>query len=187
MEQDNHIMIDLESLGLRQDAAIISIGAAKFDIEKGVVTSVFHQNIIWEDALRYGKAEQETVEWWSNQTGPAKESLDKPARRLLVDVFDDFEKWMESNPVVWGNGACFDIAKLERIYEGWNKPHPWFFQDTRDLRTINQFAKELVDYGIRDRAFVGTKHNAVDDAVNAALYVAEAHRKIKAAITIGLD
>lgn len=179
MEQENNIMIDLETLGLKQDAAIISIGAAKFNIETGEILKIYHANIKWESSLKYGNAEPNTVAWWQEQTGPAKEALTKPAQEEMTLVIANFISWMGMDPVVWGNGACFDIAKLEHYFEKVGEPHPWNFKNTRDVRTIDYLGKNIFNYGLSNREFVGVKHHPVDDAVNTAKYVSEIYQQLK--------
>ena len=178
-EKSNHIMIDLETLGLKQDAAIISIGACKFNILTGKIISVFHGNIKWESALKYGNAEPSTVTWWQQQTGTAKDALTTPAQEDSEQIMEKFVSWMESDPIVWGNGACFDIAKLEHWFEKIDIRHPWFYRDTRDVRTIDQLGREIINFGISDREFTGTKHHPVDDAVNTAKYVSQVYQSLK--------
>lgn len=178
MERDNHILIDLETLGLQQDAAIIAIGAVRFDPRTGQLMDKFHANILWDTALRYGKAEPNTVAWWQGQSGAAKDALLDPEQRDIDTVFDEFIEWMGADPVVWGNGACFDLGKLEHLCESSGRPHPWFYRDTRDVRTIDQLGRELLGYGAADQTFVGVKHHPVDDAMNTATYVIQVYQQL---------
>lgn len=178
MEQDNHNLIDLETLGLKQDAAIISIGVAKFNIETGKIQKIFHGNIKWDSALKYGNAEPSTVAWWQQQTGTAKEALATPAQEDSEQIMKSFVSFLGIDPIVWGNGACFDLGKLEHWFEKNSQPHPWFYRNTRDVRTMDQLGRDILNFGISDQEFIGTKHHPVDDAVNTARYVSQVYRSL---------
>ncbi len=182
-DEDN-IMIDLETLGLKQNAPIIAIGAVRFDIKNGNVGDIFHQNIIWASALKYGVADPQTVAWWRSQNQAAKDALTSPAQLPIEEVMTNFRTWLGSDPTVWGNGACFDLAKLEHYFELQDEKHPWFYRSTRDVRTVDMLGRQLFNHGITDQNFEGVKHHPVDDAVNTARYVYNIYNMIHTASMI---
>jgi DNA polymerase III epsilon subunit-like protein len=184
VEQDDDIMIDLETLGLKQDAAIIAIGAVRFNIETGEIGDRFHQNILWESALKYGASSPSTVTWWGNQSQAAKDALLSPAQLPIEDVMNSFREWLGPDPIVWGNGAVFDIAKLEHYFDMKEEMHPWFYRNTRDVRTIDMLGRRIFKRGISDQTFEGIKHHPVDDAVNTARYVHDTYNIIRLASMI---
>lgn len=171
----DHFMIDLETLGLRYDAAIISIGAVRFDISTGEILQEFHQNIEWASALKYGKAEDETVAWWAHQSTAAKYGLNHPAPQESENVLEDFTEFLGTECIVWGNPSTFDISKLEYRFLHIN---PWEYWSIRDVPTYKQIGDELCNYNIKEIPFVGTKHNALDDARHAAKFVSEIYMRI---------
>jgi DNA polymerase III epsilon subunit-like protein len=168
-------MIDLETLGLQYNAAIISIGAVQFDISTGEMITKFHQNIEWASALQYGDADPDTVAWWSKQSTAAKYGLEHPKQRPSDEVFNEFAEFLGDDPIVWGNPSTFDISKLEYRFLHIN---PWEFWNIRDVMTYKQLGDELCNYDARKIPFEGTKHNAMDDAVHAAKYVSEIYQRI---------
>lgn len=174
----DHFMIDLETLGLRYDAAIISIGVVRFNLATGEELATFHENITYESALEYGKAETETVHWWSQQSDEAKAGLDNPAKRPSIDVFSDFARFLGTECIVWGNPATFDITKLEYRYNGVN---PWIYYNTRDMQSYYELG-ELLGIMSKNIPFEGTKHNALDDARHQVKYVSKIYQVIAKAV-----
>ncbi len=179
MAQDNNVFIDLETLGLRQDGAIISIGAVKFNIDKSKITDTFHRNFIWATSLKYGSSEPGTLAWWGNQSAEAKAALESPAQVDIDEGMEEFREWLGVAPIVWGNGALFDIGKLEYYFESKEERHPWDFRSTRDNRTVAAIGNRYFADPYNTTDFKGTAHNPVDDARHTALYVCRILNKIR--------
>lgn len=165
-----HVMIDLESMGVKPDSAIVSIGAVVFDPRANKVSDkVFYTELEWEDQGRL--INQETKEWWHS------DKVSNEARDALYG-FDDLEhqlkalaEWLPKDCKVWGNGATFDISMLEDAYDQYSIPIPWDFWNIRDMRTIKDMYESL--RGGLDRKSGGTLHNALHDAIFQAEYVCE--------------
>lgn len=170
----DHFMIDLETLGLRYDAAIISIGAIRFNIATGEELGSFHNNITYESALKYGKAETETVKWWSQQSKAAKAGLEDPVPRSAANVMNDFTTFLGTGCIVWGNPSVFDISKLEYWYQG---NHPWNYYHVRDMYSYYELG-ELLGINAKNIPFEGTKHNALDDARHQVKFVSKIYQVI---------
>lgn len=176
MEQVTDISIDLETLSTAQDAAILSIGATKFNRHTGEIGETFYIEVDIDDAMKYGSVSGSTLAWWMQQGDSAK--------RLFRDAGADVDnlKWSLYHALhqlhtfidenyggvcVWGNGATFDISILEHAYSGVGFKEPWAFWNIRDLRTLVDAASELgFDKGAIQ--FAGTAHNAKDDAIHQA-------------------
>ena len=64
-----HIMIDVESLGTRADAVILSLGAVKFDLTSGKIDDQgFYASISIDSNQELGRRIQEdTLLWWLKQ------------------------------------------------------------------------------------------------------------------------
>lgn len=164
-----HVMIDLETLGTGPYAVILSVGAREFDPVNMNIGRGYYQNVD-RDSQGRRSVSQKTVDWWEKQSQEAKDALKKDT--LPLDrVLSDFRKWLPKEPIVWGNGATFDITILGTAY-GLNKT-PWKFRDVRDMRTIK--ALKLIDDD--SVTFKGTLHNALDDATWQAEYVCRALNK----------
>ena len=164
-------MIDLETMGKRFDAPILSIGAVLFDIESGRITESFYRAIDVEDAFRWGRADGDTVRWWMKQSEAARADA-VSGLGTLGEALADLAALYPARAPVWGNGPTFDISILEYGYArvGANGRPPWAFWDVRDCRTMKDLGDAL---GFRVPKIAGTAHNALDDATHQAKWVSE--------------
>lgn len=177
---DNHLMVDLETLGVKAGSAILSIGAVVFDPDKKLPkkipeNKIFYQNIEIKTSLAAGfTIDQETVDWWKEQPKAAQDILktDKiPVQKALLNFRIFFIK--NKLQFIWSQGSSFDVALLEDGYRKIEMGFPWRYTNSRDTRTIFDLAK------IRCDRKAGMKHYALDDAINQARSIQEAYRIIK--------
>jgi len=157
-----HIMVDLETMGTRPDAPIISIGAVKFDTRG--IESEFYRNVDLQTSIDGGAVlDARTVQWWMQQSDEARAALTGEAESLSVVLYQ-FREWMKPHNIdgVWGNGASFDNVILTEAYRRLNMEPPWPFYIDRCYRTV----KNLYPAVKIDRK--GTHHNALDDAKSQA-------------------
>jgi DNA polymerase III epsilon subunit-like protein len=157
-------MIDLETMGLRPNAAIVSIGVTHFDATQ--IIDRFHTAVNLQSCIDAGLVtDQGTVDWWATQSQEARSSWDVPDAPPLMDAlksFGDFVRRHSSyiNDVCpWGNGADFDLVLLVSAYRALDADPPWKFWNHHCFRTV----KNLFPKGGTVRR--GTHHNALDDAV----------------------
>jgi len=139
------VMIDLETLSTESSAAIISIGAVKFDPRGAIGTTgdgdpdymPFRQNIdlysLEEAGLHFGG---QTIKWWMEQSPEARESV-------LADAVDigtalsRFYVWFgDKSMPTWGNGAGFDNVILRNAYQKLGGQCPFKFSHDRCFRTM---------------------------------------------------
>lgn len=170
-----HIMIDLETMGQRFDAPVVSIGAVYFDPETGRLGDTFYAAIDITDAFRWGRPDGSTVKWWMGQDALARVAATE-GEELLKSALERFSQWYAKSSPVWGNGATFDISILEYAYGRLGGKQPWQFWDVRDCRTIKDIGSHLkVDTKVQQ----GVAHNALDDAKSQARWVSEIWMKLK--------
>lgn len=152
-----HIMIDIETLALGADAAILSIGATTFawnwkytdralykELNSGSYRFYDRVNTDWYTEKINWNIDKDTLNWWDKEENKsaAKESLYGTA--TLPQVLEHFSNWMratqkhfpDSKICVWAKGANFDIAILEYSYRKLSLPVPWHYRNIRCLRTI---------------------------------------------------
>ncbi len=165
MQNCNHAMIDLETLGQGYDAAFVSIGACLFNPDTGEIGSKYYRRVDWHDAIKAGSVDAATIKWWLDQSSEARKELLKPGIPLSI-MLTELSAWLSKGVQVWGNGATFDIAILEHAYQG---QEPWEYWQVRDVRTVVEMAKGIVSKDDVERE--GVAHNALDDAVYQANYV----------------
>jgi hypothetical protein len=180
-----HVMLDLETLSTRSDAAVLSIGAVKFDLEKvrmpvewlnepppsiaipGIIlprTGECFYTCVRDPG---GHTDLDTVLWWLQQGEDARQSQVNSARvpdSLLAGMLTAFRDWIGDCPV-WGNGASFDNTIMRGLFhrcgvECWN---PW--QD-RCYRTWKQGKPKMESRS-------GVYHNALADAYSQAAHMVQ--------------
>jgi len=179
-----HMMIDLETMGTRVDAPVLSIGAVMFEPSTGELGDEFYVAIDPESALLHGKLSGSTLKWWMAQSDAARKAAmagSVSAGNALADLESFYIGQGWSDIRVWGNGATFDISILEAQYYSWrgNKGAPWGFRNVRDCRTINELAVGLV--GDTPRPATNVAHNALDDAIYQAKWVSAAWQALRPA------
>lgn len=171
MSKFTDLMIDLETLGKRVNAAVVEVGAVFFNPETGELGDRFSEAIDFTDAMRYGKADGDTLKWWFRQSSQAQQNLIRGTKSAEV-VWSKFEKFAllhgkDVHP--WGNGATFDISKCEWQFGNvLGREAPWKFWLIQDCRTIKRAANGIVNYNDK---LEGVAHSALDDAIHQAKYV----------------
>jgi DNA polymerase III alpha subunit (gram-positive type) len=185
MEKRLDIMVDLETLGLGDDATIIQIAALAFDITNGEIIDSFEAYV--DIAKTELNADGSTIKWWLGTDKELFTDLILNGQVPLESALEDFSCWInglsqsEDDPFykdifLWGNGILFDNAKLKTQFEKHDQVYPIFYRNDRDVRTILELAihklgikeKELrgkLDKHLELKFKVGlTKHDALDDA-----------------------
>lgn len=163
-----HIMIDLETLSTRANAAIISIGAVKFTLGDGV-TDTFYVNIDPKTCKAAGlHVNKETIQWWMEQSKEARDALmiNQQPLDVALTEFSDWigDDWKKVMP--WGNGASFDISIMESAYHAIDMKYPWRYSNIMCYRTVMNLMG-LSNAKIR-ASENDTHHHALDDAMSQA-------------------
>ncbi len=179
------IMIDLETLATSPDAAILTIGAIRFDPfgddYKDPTCDKFYVKVDLDSCDRIGLATNEdTIAWWANQSKEAQDEAFDPNGRIdIVDAMNQLYKFCWGAKRVWSHGAGFDVIICENLFRKMGKAIPWQFWEVRDTRT-------LFDIGIDPKRPPVLKHHALEDAWNQAVGVQNIYRKLRTASS-GLD
>lgn len=163
-----HVMVDLETMGTGNEAAIVSIGAVKFDPMGSGIDDAFYVGVSLASSVAFGlKTDPGTVLWWMD----AERDLARKA--LLASDFVDLPTALEGVAMwigdkslpVWGNGATFDNVILRNAYIKVGFDCPWSFRDDRCYRTLKNLAPGI------DVPNVGTLHQALNDATAQAQHM----------------
>lgn len=74
-----HLMIDLETMGTRPTAAIVSIGAVFFDTESELLGDEFYERIELNSVIQHEETtlEADTIKWWLTQSSEARREIVK--------------------------------------------------------------------------------------------------------------
>lgn len=175
----NRIMLDLETMGNGPNAAILSIGAVRFDVDTGIVDA-FHNGISLASAMSTGGvADASTIEWWMGQSEEARKGVLARPQGLIEDVLYRFSMWATKDggvyvDEIWGNGATADNVWLANAYRRLDLEAPWTYKADRCFRTMRAMFQD-----VEEAEFVGTQHDALDDAKNQALHLIKILKHIK--------
>lgn len=188
----NHIMVDLETMATTADAAIISIGAVKFDLSSDRISDQgFYASVSLQSNIDYQRlvSEDTLVNFWmdDDKSGPAARRVFKEPKQGLDDALEAFIEWvydysddpqqraiLQNNQYIWCNGANFDEPILAHALTHCRLPIPWKFWNVRCVRTFKNLpgAKDVVI----PRA--GVHHNALADALTQAALVQAIYKKL---------
>ena len=159
-----HIMLDLETLSTRSDAAIVAIGARTMFTKQA---RSFYRPITLNSAVRNGHVDGDTLAWWFRQSDQARELFNDAAAVPLPIALSDFSSWLAVNEevYVWGNGAAFDNVVLSNAYQKMMLHKPWSFRNDRCYRTIKSLYPDV------EMVSTGVKHNALNDATSQAMHL----------------
>ena len=172
----HHVMLDLETFGVRPGAVIRSIGAVEFEVD-GRLGDTFYRNIDQRSCEVLGLTiDPETRDWWARQPGDVQAILKKDPQPLRA-VATDFYKWFRGcggqAVRVWSHGAAFDTVLWQAAVEAGGGAVPWPHWQVRDTRTL--FDMTLLD--IRDIDRDGKAHSALDDAIFQVKCVVAAYQR----------
>ena len=193
-ERFGDIMVDLETLGTRQDAIVLEISAVEFNCHTGEIGEVFDAKLDIDEQVQYRRSLNcETLQWWFKQDEEARKNIfneDVDIIRFNIPwALAEFSNFVErcndkcnsdsDRRVVklWGNGSLFDLGILQNMYETClpNMKLPWKFWAVNDVRTIVDLNPDVK----RNCKFDGTPHCAVDDCKHEIKYLVETLKTIK--------
>ena len=180
-----HVMVDLEAMGKKSCAPIVSIGAVFFNPASGRTGAEFYAVVSLESSMLLGGLpDAETILWWLKQSPEARSAITMGDAMPLEDALELFSDFISENSEVgsdvqvWGNGASFDNEILRSSYDRANLECPWKFWNDRDVRTITEMGEAI---GIKPRydiPFEGDMHNALSDARHQVKYVSAIWQKL---------
>ena len=169
-----HVMIDLETLSLADNALILSLGAVKFDPnakpigDKHELIDAFYVAIDPTSCQQFGlHIDAGTVMWWLQQDrADARAALLGTRMHDLPTALEAFGMWYGPDSLpTWGNGAAYDNVVLKNAFKAINQPRPWHYRDDRCYRTVRALAPGV------PMTDVGTAHVALDDATAQAYHL----------------
>jgi hypothetical protein len=176
----HHVMLDLETFGVRPGCVIRSIGAVEFEID-GKTGDTFYANIEPRSCEVVGLTiDPKTRDWWLQQPG-AVQAIFKKDPQTLRAVVRDFYGWFRSKgPAdkirVWAHGAAFDPPIWQAAAEAVGLDGvPWSYWNVRDTRTLYDFTL----FDVRDMERDSLPHSALDDCLFQVKCVAAAYQRFE--------
>lgn len=144
-----HYAFDLETLGKKENAVILSIGVVPFTFESNATFSELldaglYLKLSVEKQVQMGrKIEKDTVEFWKKQGDEAREVLTPTAKDVdpiaackIIDGFIKENGVDKERSWFWSRGNAFDFGKIEDLYDSYGIPLPFLGFMQRDIRTM---------------------------------------------------
>lgn len=141
---NDHVMIDLETLDTKPGGVVLSAGLVRFDPTLGRVQDteelrekslkvVFDLNESISNGFTMSAS---TLKWWFRQSKQAQEASFFAQESSISDGLLKINNYLTRGDKVWGNGANFDIPLLEAYYNRRHLPLPWAYNKVRCHRTM---------------------------------------------------
>lgn len=169
-----HAMIDIETLDTSPGAAVLTVGACKFD---PYVLTEPNSKQLWrpavEQQLQAGRAVgEDTLAWWGKQDEKIRESTFTEEGRIpLEQFFGELNKYLVGVNKIWCQGPQFDMVILENLYDQFQHHRNWAFWQIMDCRTIfNMMPKDP------RKEVQQNLHSADDDAYWQAVCVQRTYK-----------
>jgi len=185
-----HIMVDIETLGLPPMPRMLSIGACRFNPYRPQPVSYLEDHSFYVAISGYTDDEpfitdQNTVQWWSEQSKEAQDMAFPSESETLKpkEAMQQFFSWCASflaeegdSLMVWARGTDFDITILEAHARYYGLSIPWPYNHKCDQRSVEGVLKQFY-YDVCQEAqrrllprvpFSGIPHHPTDDAIHQA-------------------
>lgn len=173
------VMIDLETMGVRSDAAIVSIGAVMFDPRAAPGTlgnpadpdyDHFYMNVELASCIDAGlTVDGATVAFWMMQPDVVRQQLMQSVQfppEPLEHALSQLHIWFGMNSLpTWGNGSAFDCVILRNAYLKTGRQPPFKFHHERCYRTTRAMFPQV------ERVASATPHHALHDAIAQAVHL----------------
>lgn len=172
-ERNLAVMVDIETLGVGDDAVIMEIGAVMFWRTPGGACEL-GDSFFLPVKMSKGQGDRVidagTLCWWTGDATRAEYFLEHVAREddemILADALDRFFRWVldlgcehsvgRDEVEVWAKGD-FDLRILKHAAKSHGLEVPWKYHQARELRTVLKWA------GVAGNS-ADTVHRALDDA-----------------------
>lgn len=177
-----HIVLDLETLGTSHTAVILSVGMVFIHDDQIIDRYRINIDSSDQETLYNRTTDEDTLKWWRVQLQSDEGKL--AWQMALEDAKSPTQAAMritamlnscEGEPLIWGNSNTFDNEILRSFLIELKQP-VWSFRRDRDFRTLKALFKEKVP----EPPFLGTRHVAIDDAMNEAYHLIQILKYIKA-------
>lgn len=190
MAKYNHLMIDLETLAIDQDATVVNISLLPFNLDEKGVT--FEQLLERGQLLKLSLKEQEgkrtidekTVTWWKEQGEEVAKQLESSDEDLTLEQASQkidalIKEWGIDTQFVkgWCRGTDFDFPIIKSLLtQVWGEQAifhmPCRFYNQRDVRTaLDAYADIAGQKIILDEKYIKgfLKHNSLHDCAKAII------------------
>jgi len=181
------VMLDLETIGIGRDAAVVQVAAVRFDpflqVEGfaglGAISTPegsFNRRVsLMSPDL--GSIDGPTLRFWLDQPERTRQQVfEHEGSKELRTVLGEFAEWYRGAERCWACPPGFDVRILNEAYKrlGFEKS-PIHFRHERDFRTLRWIGNNLK---VAEPEFVGKEHDALDDAHHQAGWAIQVLQRI---------
>lgn len=159
-KETNHMMVDLETLGMDTNAIVISASAIIFNSES--IVGDYYEEFRWDQWPLPTSVTPDTLQFWFKQVQegepiPMGEATPGNLPLSINRLYKD-----HACETIWAQGTDFDIPKLKFHFDQIKMEVPWKYNAVRDCRTVFKLFEGRINL---DHLFCTDKHNALADAV----------------------
>ena len=169
LHEYNDIMLDIETLDTAPSAAVLSIGAVKFNSDG--LGEAFYARLDSNAQLSLGRTQSEaTSNWWAGQSDAARaEVFVMPEWTNLMTLLKFSQFFNHDNYNVWGNGSDFDNVIVKSLFGTYGFTLPWKHNKNRCFRTFREMVYGNFPFLKDDQIKPELAHHALSDARAQAL------------------
>jgi hypothetical protein len=182
-----HAMIDLETFGVGERAAVIQLGICAFDphaqtggeLPEGA-SPEWNVSLV-SSVFLGGEIDPDTVDWWMKRPKLTQEAVEGSAwsmRHVLESTATFLKRYNIEK--VWCHGATFDAPILQGYYRRAGMKCPWDYWAVRDTRTFFETVNAVCGW---ERPKRDTAHTARADAIAQADDVQQAYAALDELLT----
>lgn len=143
------IVVDIETLGLKERAVVLSLGAAAFSFDKKqtydeIALEGFYAKLNVDQQVKtFGRTmTKSTVQWWREQSAEARKVLEPtPFDHTVEQAIEEFTNWLAKvgfdsrKSYIFSRGNHFDMPKIESLFEDAGIDLAYNNWKVRDVRT----------------------------------------------------
>ena len=167
------IMIDIETLGTRNDSVITQIGACYFNRDTGEIGDKCTLNVEINSCLERGlTVTGGSIKFWLERKENAT-FLKKPMS--LTKALSYFGTFINKKLPIWYH-ATFDPIILASAYQAVGQGVPYSYRNLRDIRTLVDLAG--IKYK-KDKNEDPKSHDALDDCLYQVKYCVECFKALR--------
>lgn len=165
----NHIMLDIETLGVSSRSPILALGAAA--LGSSGPPREFYRAVKPSLAPPF-EPSFGTVSWWAQQSMEARGVFSDPDAASSAEMCLAFLEWWglhaDKDTKLWAKPPHFDVVILQHTLAVHGYRPPWSHRNILDLRTLIHLKDP--DGALQPPDIAG-HHNALSDAVWQAEYL----------------
>lgn len=170
------VMVDIETLSLKPNAVVLSIGAAAYNTQYGMIAEFEMFPALDEQIAKGRMIDGDTILWWFKQSQEARDNVANASRAPVATCGNAFNAWVDGvislyarqpdNLFFVANGTDFDLPILSSLFDGYTTM-PWDgrpgYRQKLCWRTLYNIYKNEIEWPINQ-----AKHTALADAVSQA-------------------